>query len=323
MTIRNRLLMLLLPPLTALLILNSLFFYYQGSKEILLAGSCIVLLLLIGTVFASAERISKPVRQLNRAALAIAAGNYEADIQVEGPKEVKELAQTLNTMNQCLIEHMSRIKESSLIRERMYGEYECSLLLQHYMLQKVIEEFSNPCVSLRLISVPQSPIQKGLLLTTTPSSSSELKLTLSESSDKGFDGLFLLNQQAHRLKKEEGGIRFIDCHFFDHYRRLRYDRHELFPPLVWSIKEQSFIKDKEQEIQLENLDLVFLYNSSVIDHFETEGAVKEWLARVLRHFAEDGLESIQVMLTNELSFLIKKQHIKHSFKIIGLQINLK
>jgi hypothetical protein len=69
--------------------------------------------------------------------------------------------------------------------------------------------------------------------------------------------------------------------------------------------------------------MVFLYNSSVIDHFETQEAIEEWLVKVLRHFAEDGLDTIQVMLTNELTFLAKKQHVKHNFKIIGLQVKIK
>lgn len=191
MTIRARLLLLLLPPLTAFLILIPFFLYFNWSREILLAGSCLTLLLVIGTVFLIADRISKPVRQLNQAALGIAAGNYESNIQVEGPKEIVELAHTLNTMSQCLVEHMSRLRESSLIRERMYGEYECALLLQHYMLQKVIEEFNYPNLHMRLISGPLSPIQKGLFLK-IDHSSSKLKLTLLEAMDQGFAGLFQL-----------------------------------------------------------------------------------------------------------------------------------
>ena len=69
------------------------------------------------TVFLIADRISKPVRQLNQAALEIAAGEYETNIDVKGPKEIVELAHTLNTMSECLVEHMSRLRESSLIRK--------------------------------------------------------------------------------------------------------------------------------------------------------------------------------------------------------------
>lgn len=330
MTIRTRLLLLLLPPLTASLILDSLFVYFHWSREILLMGSFMTFLLVIGTVFLIADRISKPVRKLNRAALEIAAGDYEANIRVEGPKEIMELAHTLNTMSQCLVEHMSRLKESSLIRERMYGEYECSLLLQYYMLQKIIEDFSNPHLSLRLISIPQSPLKKGLFLKIDrlPQGAEagnkalhcDLRLTLLESQEQGFAALFQLNQWAYLPKEKFQDKAYIECQFVDQYRLLRYHAHKLFPPLVWSIKNQQFIKNDRQEIPLESLDMVFLYNSSVLDHFETRETIEEWLAKVLRHFAEDGLDTIYVMLTNELTFLAKKQHVKHNFKIIGLQI---
>lgn len=323
MTIRKRLLLLLLPPITAFLLLDSLFVYFHWSREILLMGSCLTFLLVIGIVFMIANHISKPVRQLNRAALEIASGDYEANIQVEGPKEIMELAHTLNTMSQCLVENMSRLKESSLIRERMYGEYECARLLQHYMLQKVIEDFTNPHLNMHLISVPQSPLQKGLFLQVDRPSHCDLELTLLEAQEQGFTGLFHLNQWAYLPKEEFKNKAYIECQFIDQYRHLRYHAHSLLPPLIWSVKAQQFIKNDSQEIPLENLDMVFLYNSSLVEHFQTEGAIEEWFARVLRHFAEDGLDTIHVMLTNELTFLAKKQHAKHNFKIIGLQVKVK
>lgn len=323
MTIRTRLLLLLLPPLIAFLLLNTLFFYFDWSEEVLVTGSGIILLLVIGTVFIIADRISKPVRQLNRAALEIAAGDYEANIQVEGPKEIMELAQTLNTMSQCLVEHMVRLKESSVVRERMYGEYECSILLQYYMLQKVVEDFSHPHLIMNLISVPQSPLQKGLFLKVDRTHPSELVLTLIESHEPGFAGMFQLNQWAHLPKEEFKDKSFVECQFIDQYRHLRYHAHALFSPLVWSIVNQQFRKVNEGEIQLENHDMIFLYNSSVIDHFENSEAIESWFAKVLRHFAEDGLDTINVMLTNELTFLAKKQHVKHNFKIIGIQVKIK
>lgn len=322
MTIRSRLLLLLLPPLIAFLILASFFFYFNCSREILLIGSCVTLLLVIGTVFVIADRISKPVRQLNQAALEIAAGDYEANIQVKGPKEIMELAHTLNTMSQCLVEHMSRLRESSLIRERMYGEYECALLLQYYMLQKVIEDFNHSHISLRLITVPFSPLQKGLFLKLDRSSPCGLTFTLLEAQEQGFAALFQLNQWMHLPKEKFKDKSFIECQFIDQYRILRYHAHTLFPPLVWSLTAQCFIKSDSQEIPLQHRDMVFLYNSSLIEQFETEEAIERWLARVLRHFAEDGLDTIHVMLTNELTFLAKKQQAKHNFKIISLQIKI-
>ncbi len=285
--------------------------------------SSLTLLLVLATVFAIADRISKPVRKLNQAALKIAAGDYDANIQVKGPKEIVELAHTLNTMSQCLVENMSRLTESSLIRERMYGEYECAVLLQHYMLQKVVEDFQHSHVHLRLISDSLSPLQKGLFLKIYQSSPSNLTLTLLEAQEPGFAGLFQLNQFAYLPREQLQDKAFIECQFIDQYSLLSYHVHTLFPPLIWSVQNQQFSKSDHQHVTLQNRDILFLYNSSVITHFGKEEAIKEWIAKVLHHFAEDGLDSIQVMLTNELNFLAKKQYVKQSFKIIILQVKVK
>lgn len=343
MTIRSRLLLLLLPLIIAFLILISGFFYLIGEQEHILSllgmkesfqeidqrlhdiwvlisiGALLTLCFVIVMVFFIAERISKPVRQLNQAALEIAAGNYEANIQVEGPREVVELAHTLNTMSECLIEHMSRLKASSLIRERMYGEYECSLLLQYYMLQKIIEEFDHPHLKMRLISLPFAPFQKGLFFK-VDSFNEHLTLTLLESDEEGFGGLVKLNQSAaFPIQTLRSSCCFITCQFLDHFSRFHYEKNGLAPPLVWSIKAQRFIKSDEGKIALENQEMIFLYNSAFLEHFETEEKIEAWFAKVLRHFAEDGLDIIHTMLTNELNFLVKKQQVKKNFQIISMQ----
>lgn len=322
MTIRSRLLTLLLPPLVALFIFIPFLLYFNWSQEILLFGSCGILLFVIGTVFVIADRMSKPVSQLNRAALEIAAGNYEANIQINGPKEIQELAHTFNTMSECLVEHMSRLRESSLIRERMYGEYECALLLQHYMLQKVIEEYNNPSIQIRLISLPASPLQKGLLLVTHDLPNSGVSFTLLESEEEGFSSLFHLNQCARLSYEEMQKNRCLVCQIVDQYRVLRYDAHVLFFPLIWSTSKQQFKKSNtnSQEIALDDLDMVFLYNSSLMDQFGSEEAIEEWMGKVLRHFSKDGLDIVQTMLTNELAFLAGKPHAKHGVKIICLYL---
>lgn len=288
----------------------------------ILIGSCLTLFLIMSVVFLIADRISKPVRQLNQAALEIAAGDYNSNINIRGPKEILELAQTLNTMSECLVEHMSRLKESSLVRERMYGEYECALLLQYYMLPKVIEDFQHPHLRIKLVSLPASPLEKGLFLNLLRSPQTNLTITLLEAKDQGFVGLFELNQWARLPKNELSDKAFIECQFVDHYKLLRYDTHSLFPPLVWSIRSQQFVKGERNEIPLLNRDMVFLYSSSLIDQFESQQAIEEWLGRVLRHFAEDGLDTIHTMLSNELTFLSKRLNIKRNFKIIVMQINI-
>ena len=289
MTIRSRLLLLLLPTWLIFLLLISLFFYFKLSNEIILLGFFITSLLIAVTVFLIADRISKPVRQLNQAALEIAAGEYETNIDVKGPKEIVELAHTLNTMSECLVEHMSRLRESSLVRERMYGEYECALLLQHYMLQKNIEEFEHPGLKIVLISGPHSPLQKGLFFKGEETPTGEINLKLFEANETGFAGLFDLNQWAHLPNEKLKDKALLECHFSDNCTKLRWWTNHLFPPLVWSIKSQQFIKGPAQEILLENGDMIFLYNRSLMEQFESAHNLESWFSRVLRHFAEDGL----------------------------------
>ncbi len=320
MTIRSRLLLLLLPTLIAFSLLISFFFSFNWSREIVLLGSFMTFLLITVAVYFIADRISEPVRQLNQAAMEIAAGDYEANIQIKGPKEVVELAHTLKTMSECLVEHMSRLRESSLLRERMVGEYECALLLQDYMLQKVINEFNDPAIRMGLISVPLSPHQKGLLLNIDRIETKELSFNLLEAPEPGFSGLFQLNQWVHLPKSELKDKTFIGWHLTPDHSVLHWEAHDLFPPLVWSIKSQQFIKGRDKNIPLHMNDMIFIFNSSIIEQFKTETVIEAWLGKVLRHFSEDGMEMVHTMLTNELTFLAKKQHSKHNYNIITLQL---
>jgi len=286
-------------------------------------GAGLTLLLLTATVSYIAYRISKPVQQLNQAALEIAAGDYEANIHVKGPKEIEELANTLNTMSECLVEQISRLRESSVVRERMYGEYECGLFLQHYMLQKVVDQFSqlqHPALTLRLISMPFSSIQKGLLLT-TQSADNSFALTLMEAKEPGFAGLYELNQSAHCLLKDLKEEAYTHCEWTKDYNQLHTSVQDMMPPLIWSMATQQFIPFN-QVMTLHPQDMIFLFNSGVIEQFEGVEGVKNWLGRVLRHFSEDGLDAIQTMLTQELSFLAKKQQAKYSLQILSIQMKM-
>lgn len=269
-------------------------------------GIFLTLLLIAGIVYLIADRISEPVRRLNKAALEIAAGDYETNIELKGPKEVVELAQTLNTMSECLVEHMSRLKESSLLRERMVGEYECALLLQDFMLRNVVNEFHHPNIKMGLISVPPASLNKGLLLSID--NSSEIFFTLFEASEPGFEGLF------HLIQSDPSPKSFVRCRFSSDCKTMHWETALLSPPLAWSIKRQQFIKGSP--ISLEKGDMVFLYNSSFTEYFKTDDEIEAWFGKVLRHFSEDRIETVQTMLTNELTFLAKKQQSKFNYKII-------
>lgn len=292
----------------------------SNAVLVIVLGAIGTLILLVITLFIIANLISRPVQALNKAALGIAAGDYESNIRLDGPREIVELANTLNTMSECLVENIDRLKESSLVRERMYGEYECSLLLQHYMLQKVVTEFTNPNVRIRLISSNAAKNQNGLLLQIEQDQ--ELHLTLIEAKDVGFAGLYDLNKKASLPIEELRDEYYIDCKLTDHYRKMHCEIHEMAHPLVWSVELNNYIQPKNKEYTLQNHDMVFLFNSGLVELFGTETKVAVWFSKVLRHFAQDGLETIQIMLSNELDFISKKQGLKRNYQIISLQISI-
>jgi HAMP domain-containing protein len=294
----------------------------QNALWMISLGTCLTISMIIITVFLIADRISKPVQQLNQAALNIAAGNYEANVQVKGPKEIVELANTLNTMSECLVENISRLRESSLIRERMYGEYECARLMQYYMLQREVENFRHPHLLIRALSLNLSPIQKGVLLKWNERSSEQSRLALIEAKEPGFSSLFELNASTCLPLNDLVDYPFIDCQFLHHDSILRYHQQQLFPPLVWSVHSKKWIKGENHEISLHHQDMIFLYNSGLIEQFEHLENIEAWFSKVLRHFAEDGLDTIHTMLKNELNFLAKKEHVKRNFHIVGIQMNI-
>lgn len=296
----------------------------HNALLVVFISSLATLLLVIATVFMIANRISKPVQQLNQAALDIAAGNYEANIQVEGPQEIVELSNTFNTMSECLVENISRLRESSLARERMYGQYECGLLLQHYMLQKAVEDFNNPSLQMRLTAVNLSNIQKGLAIHYEYEKDNKkiFSLNLIEATQSGFEALYNLNKISFLPVQQLENCPFIHCQFESNYSIFTYQNQLLFPPLVWSIKKQQFIKRERHGIELSSQDMIFLYNSGMIAQFETQERIEAWFSKVLKHFAEDGLDTIHTMLTNELNFLAKRENLKGNFQILSLQVKI-
>lgn len=284
-------------------------------------SAIVTLLAVSGIVYLIASRISQPVQKLNQAALDIAAGNYEADIHVEGPKEIVELANTFNTMSECLVEHISRLREGSLIRERMYGEYECGLLMQHYMLKKVVDDFIHPYIQMRLTSINLSNIQKGILLKYDQDHEKNLHLVWIEAPEQGFEEILNLNKVSSLPIEQLENYPYCECTFEKNASVLHYKSQNLFPPLIWSLTTQEFKKGKEK-VNLNNKDMIFLYNSGFINQFHTVENVEKWFSKILRHFAEDGLDIIHTMLANELTFLTKRENLKENFQILSMQLKL-
>jgi len=330
--IRTRLLLFLLPPLIGGIALISILFAYHlngllsieltpdlvddkflGCLKLIFGSAAVVILGMTGALYWIANRISGPVQRLNNSALAIAAGQYGESIEAEGPKEIAELANTLNTMSECLHENINRLKDNSIFRERMHAEYECALLLQHLMLQKNIDECRSDAVAVKPIAAfSENP--KGLLLDFPKSEAPHLfHIHMAEAEEEGFEGMYQLLARYKAKGECARSVMTIDR------ERSSLSWGGPHAPLAWSLAEGKWL-DGEAEIHIESGDFFFLFNRGFARLYQEPERIREFLARVLNIFAQDGLETLSAMLQKEINFATRRKELDEDIHLLCFQI---
>jgi hypothetical protein len=290
--------------------------FRESLLLVLFSGSCAILLL-VATLYLIAGRIALPMQKLNNSALAIAAGHYGESAPIGGPKEVADLANTLNTMSECLLENIDRLKENALFRERMYGEYECAMLLQHMMLQKNIDECNSDAVAVKSFTLfSDSP--RGLLLDfpTKAEKNNLFYIHMAEAEDTGFEGMYELLTQ-YKYSRE-----------IAKHTALTFDRDSSILqsqgphlPLFWSLDGKKFIETQSSEVALKSGDFFFLFNDGLKQFLKEERrAIQDILMKVLKIFAQDGLETTFSMLQKELTFAAKRKELSEDIHLLCFQV---
>lgn len=334
MKIRTRLLLFLLPAIIgSIALLSALFIYTLKSVMttgipaslidqkfydcLFLISTCASMTIITVTValYLIASKISRPIQKLNNAALAIAAGQYGESLPTRGPREVAELANTLNTMSQCLLENINRLKENSLLREQMYGEYECSMLLQHLMLQKNIDLCRSDAIAVKPITF-FSECPRGFLLD-FPKSLEEHRFLMhvEEAEEEGFEGMYELLTRYKSLKPSHGHTSVI----LDRTQSvLQWSGPQM--PLVWSAEEQKFLMEPLNTIPVNPGDFFFLFNQGLASFYHNQERITAFLAKVLRIFAQDGLETTASMLHKEISFALKRKDLHEDIHLLCFQL---
>ena len=129
------------PLLAILLIGNSRRPYVELKRRIrdsaLLAGSCGIVLAILLSSWAAA-RVTRPVEQLAHAAQDVAAGNWNASVEVSGQDEIAQLAESFNRMTHELLTQKERLVQT----ERVAAWRELARRLAH--------ELKNPLFPLQL-----------------------------------------------------------------------------------------------------------------------------------------------------------------------------
>ena len=291
---------------------------FQESLFLILLFAGLTIAIVVVTLIPLANKISKPVQRLNNSALAIAAGQYGESIQVSGPREIVELANTLNTMSECLHENINRLKENSLLRERMYGEYECAMLLQHMMLQKNIDDCRSDAIAAKSITFfSESP--KGLLLDFPKTESPTLfQIQMIEAEEEGFEGMYQLLTQYKLFKNKEFPFIGTSLSFDQTTSTLQIKGPHT--PFCWSLDEKKFLEPTQGVLKVDSGDYLFLFNQGLSNLYKGPKELSELLSKVLKVFASEGLETTTAMLQKELSFATKRISLKEDIHLLCFQI---
>jgi hypothetical protein len=294
---------------------------FHESLFLIIVCAGFTILVMVITLFLIANKISRPVQKLNNSALAIAAGQYGESVQVSGPKEIAELANTLNTMSECLHENINRLKENSLLRERMYGEYECAMLLQHMMLQKNIDDCRSDAVAVKSITFfSESP--RGLLLDFPKQEKAELfQIHMAEAEEDGFEGMYQLLTQ-YKLSKGNNTLLGQETHTSLLFDRSLSTLNLRGPhlPLFWSLDEKRFLEPLNGVLKVDSGDYLFLFSQGLLRFYKGHKQLSELLSKVLKVFASDGLETTSAMLQKELAFATKRKDLKEDIHLLCFQI---
>ena len=295
----------------------------EGLFLIVLTAGIIITLMIISLVII-ANKISQPVQTLNNSALTLAAGKYTEKIEIAGPKEIVELSNTLNIMSECLYENIKRLKENSILRERMYGEYECSMLLQNHMLKKVLDENRSDAIAINDINI-YSHSPRGFMLD-LPSTETEefLQIRLIEAKEKGFDGMYKLLTNYKNFKQSQSKLTkklpMLDIVINKKKYKMEIFNNKLSKPIVFSAKRMEFLEYNENELTLDPATFIFIFNKGLYKIFKNENEIKDLLFKILKFFSEDGLETITDMLKKELTFATKRKDIEDDIHLLCLQL---
>lgn len=288
---------------------------FHESLFLIILSAGLTILAMVATLFMIANKISRPIQKLNNSALALAAGQYGESIPAEGPKEIAELANTLNIMSECLLENINRLKENAFLRERMYGEYECAMLLQHLMLQKNIDDCRSEAIAIKAITF-FSETPHGLLLNFPKSEKSNLfPIQIAEAIEEGLEGMYQLLTQSKNSKE----IQTSTTVTFDLSTSTLLSKGPL-KPLVWSMAKKRFLDFSSPSLRVQSGDLFFLYNQGLVSLYKGPNAISDLLSKVLKVFSQDGLETIASMLQKEISFLIKRKELREDVHLLAFQI---
>lgn len=106
-----------------------------GCVGILILGGC------FGIWFTSS--ISRPIMELRDGVKQIGEGNLQAQVSVQGPEEIKQLAQSFNLLGQRLTEYVEHLAEETAARQKLESELSIAAEIQRSLLPVGFKPFAE------------------------------------------------------------------------------------------------------------------------------------------------------------------------------------
>ncbi len=281
---------------------------------IVFVGSLLLGLLTLASWYVF-RRITQPIHQLKISAMALAAGDYEHHVSVEGPTELSALGNTLNVLRTCLQDQLQGIQEQSAARDLVYGEYECCQLLQDRMVDAPIASHTGDSFRLKGLRLRSGTYVKGLLLDIIDDSACK-ELHIYEATEFGVKGIYdLLRADLEQQRCPHVHVRIDGNYGAD------IESDGLPPPLVWSSGSKCFLEAHQSHYATQPGDYIILANSAFAELLAESGNLHRWFEKVLRNFAESGLDSVSSMLNHELVFLANRKHLECDVQLVCIRLH--
>ena len=165
-----------------------------------------------------------------------------------------------------------------------------------------------------LRSFQDSP--RGLLLDFPIKPDNAFHIHMAEAEDTGFEGMYELLTQ-YKYSRE---IAKHSTLTFDRTTSVLQSQGPHLP-LFWSLDGKKFIEAHDNKISLESGDFFFLFNDG-LHHFlkEERRDIQDILTKVLKIFAQDGLETTSSMLQKELTFAAKRKELSEDIHLLCFQV---
>lgn len=290
-----------------------------------LIGMIVMATTLIGLVIVmvvriAAQRIREPLEKLKSAVLVSAGGGQTSDMPIAGAQEIADLANAFNTMRACLHENMSHIRESSIRREMTYGEHECCLLLQHYMLDKILDKFRSSLCEIREVSIRSAALPMGFWIDLSETKQ-DVAIRMAESHQPGLGGILdLLTHAKAALEDPDSTLSYVGLKINHQPLQAVVTNRHMPAPFIWSTHLEAPVQPIDGVCAVEEGDYIILFNQAVSKLIKKREIGDEWLKKVLRHFAQDGLDGIIPMLRSELDFVVKALHLDADFYLLCCRV---